>query len=50
MESDDWMTGTDDADESRNLKPYALPVRVLLYASMTDARLRVRRGAANCYG
>ena len=28
------------ADESRNLKPYALSVRVLPYASMTDARLR----------
>lgn len=28
------------ADESRNLEPYALPVRVLPYASMTDARLK----------
>ena len=28
------------ADEARNVKPYVLPVRVLPYASMTDARLR----------
>jgi len=28
------------ADEARNFKPYALPVRVLPYASMTDAKLR----------
>jgi len=28
------------ADEARNFKPYALPVRVLPYASMTDGRLR----------
>ena len=28
------------ADEARNFKPYALPVRVLPNASMTDGRLR----------
>lgn len=28
------------ADEARNFKPYALPVGVLPYASMTDDRLR----------
>ena len=28
------------ADEARNFKPYALPVRVLPYASMTDSKLR----------
>ena len=28
------------ADEARNFKPYALPVRVLPYSSMTDGRLR----------
>ena len=28
------------ADEARNFKPYALPVRVLPYASMTDGSLR----------
>ena len=28
------------ADEARNFKPYALPVRVLPYASMTDGKLR----------
>ena len=28
------------ADEARNFKPYALPVRVLPYQSMTDRRLK----------
>lgn len=28
------------ADEARNFKPYALPVRVLPYQSMTDGRLK----------
>ena len=28
------------SDEQRNQKPYAIPVRVLKYATITDAKLR----------